>query len=113
MVIHKAEKCNINNVSENKTSDKISGYNSLIIFFIINVIVAVVYVLTGYPAAFSREHVITNKDTETKFKMILRDKYIDDAFLENIGLYKNSWNSLEVYDSNMKSHKIIWKEVKQ
>lgn len=111
MVIHKAEKCN--NVSENKTGDKISGYNSLIIFFIINVIVAVVYVLTGYPAAFSREHVITNKDTETKFKMILRDKYIDDAFLENIGLYKNSWNSLEVYDSNMKSHKIIWKEVKQ
>lgn len=113
MVIHKAEKCNINNVSENKIhDDKISGYNSLIIFFIINVIVAVVYVLTGYPAAFSREHVITNKDTETKFKMILRDKYIDDAFLENIGLYKNSWNSLEVYDSNMKSHKIIWKEVK-
>ena len=38
MVIHKAEKCNINNVSENKTGDKISGYNSLIIFFIINVI---------------------------------------------------------------------------
>ena len=112
MVIHKAEKCNINHVSEDKTGDKISGYNSLIIFFIINVIVAVVYVLTGYPAAFSREHVITNKDTETKFKMILRDKYIDDAFLENIGLYKNSWNSLEVYDSNMKSHKIIWKEVK-
>lgn len=111
MVIHKAEKCNINNVSENKTGDKISGYNSLIIFFIINVIVAVVYVLTGYPAAFSREHVITNKDTETKFKMILRDKYIDDMFIEHIG--QNSWNSIEVYDSNMKSHKIIWKEVKQ
>lgn len=110
MVIHKAEKCNINNVPENKTGDKISGYNSLIIFFIINVIVAVVYVLTGYPAAFSREHVITNKDTETKFKMILRDKYIDDMFIENIG--QNSWNSIEVYDSNMKSHKIIWKEVK-
>lgn len=110
MVIHKAEKCNINNVSENKTGDKISGYNSLIIFFIINVIVAVVHVLTGYPAAFSREHVITNKDTETKFKMILRDKYIDDMFIENIG--QNSWNSIEVYDSNMKSHKIIWKEVK-
>ena len=110
MVIHKAEKCNINNVSENKTSAKISGYNSLIIFFIINVIVAVVYVLTGYPAAFSREHVITNKDIETKFKMILRDKYIDDMFIENIG--QNSWNSIEVYDSNMKSHKIIWKEVK-
>ena len=110
MVIYIAEKCNINNVSENKTSDKISGYNSLIIFFIINVIVAVVYVLTGYPAAFSREHVITNKDTETKFKMILRDKYIDDMFIENIG--QNSWNSIEVYDSNMKSHKIIWKEVK-
>ena len=110
MVIHKAEKCNINNVSENKISDKISGYNSLIIFFIINVIVAVVYALTGYPAAFSREHVITNKDTETKFKMILRDKYIDDVFLENVS--KNSWNSIEVYDSNMKSHKIIWKEVK-
>ena len=112
MVIHKAEKCNINNVSENKIHDDTSGYNNIIIFFIINVIVAVVYVLTGYPAAFSREHVITNKDTETKFKMILRDKYIDDAFLENISLYKNSWNSLEVYDSNMKSHKIIWKEVK-
>ena len=111
MVIHKAEKCNINNVSENKIhDDTISGYNSLIIFFIINVIVAVVYVLTGYPAAFSREHVITNKDTETKFKMILRDKYIDDVFIENIG--QNSWNSIEVYDSNMKSHKIIWKEVK-
>lgn len=110
MVIHKAEKCNINNVPENKTGDKISGYNSLIIFFIINVIVAVVYVLTGYPAAFSREHVITNKDTETKFKMILRDKYIDDMFIENIR--QNSWNSIEVYDSNMKSHKIIWKEVK-
>ena len=110
MVIHKAEKCNINNVSENKIHDDTSGYNSLIIFFIINVIVAVVYVLTGYPAAFSREHVITSKDTETKFKMILRDKYIDDVFLENVS--QNSWNSLDVYDSNMKSHKIIWKEVK-
>ena len=112
MVIHKAEKCNINNVSENKIHNDTPDYNKVIIFFIINVIVAVVYVLTGYPAAFSREHVITNKDTETKFKMILRDKYIDDVFLENISLYKNSWNSLDVYDSNMKSHKIIWKEVK-
>lgn len=110
MVIHKAEKCNINNVSENKTSDKISGYNSIIIFFIITVITAVVYAITVYPAACSRESVITNKDTETKFKMILRDKYIDDMFIENIG--QNSWNSIEVYDSNMKSHKIIWKEVK-
>lgn len=43
--------------------------------------------------------------------MILRDKYIDDVFLENIS--QNSWNSIDVYDSNMKSHKIIWKEVKQ
>lgn len=111
MVIHKAEKCNINNVSENKTGDKISGYNSLIIFFIITVITAVVYAITVYPAACSRESIITNKDTETKFKMILRDKYIDDMFIENIG--QNSWNSIEVYDSNMKSHKIIWKEVKQ
>lgn len=110
MVIHKAEKCNINNVSENKTSDKISGYNSIIIFFIITVITAVVYAITVYPAACSRESIITNKDTETKFKMILRDKYIDDMFIENIG--QNSWNSIEVYDSNMKSHKIIWKEVK-
>lgn len=110
MVIHKAEKCNINNVSENKTGDKISGYNSLIIFFIITVITAVVYAITVYPAACSRESIITNKDTETKFKMILRDKYIDDVFLENIS--QNSWNSIEVYDSNMKSHKIIWKEVK-
>lgn len=110
MVIHKAEKCNINNVSENKTSDKISGYNSIIIFFIITVITAVVYAITVYPAACSRESVITNKDTETKFKMILRDKYIDDMFIENVG--QNSWNSIEVYDSNMKSHKIIWKEVK-
>lgn len=111
MVIHKAEKCNINNVSENKTSDKISGYNSIIIFFIITVITAVVYAITVYPAACSRESVITNKDTETKFKMILRDKYIDDMFIENVG--QNSWNSIEVYDSNMKSHKIIWKEVRQ
>ena len=111
MVIHKAEKCNINNVSENKTSDKISDYNSIIIFFIITVITAVVYAITVYPAACSRESIITNKDTETKFKMILRDKYIDDMFIENIG--QNSWNSIEVYDSNMKSHKIIWKEVKQ
>lgn len=110
MVIHKAEKCNINNVSENKTDDKISGYNSLIIFFIITVITAVVYAITVYPEACSRESVITNKDTETKFKMILRDKYIDDVFLENVS--QNSWNSLNVYDSNMKSHKIIWKEVK-
>lgn len=110
MVIHKAEKCNINNVSENKTGDKISGYNSIIIFFIITVITAVVYAITVYPAACSRESIITNKDTETKFKMILRDKYIDDMFIENIG--QNSWNSIEVYDSNMKSHKIIWKEVK-
>lgn len=110
MVIHKAEKCNINNVSENKTGDKISGYNSIIIFFIITVITAVVYAITVYPAACSRESVITNKDTETKFKMILRDKYIDDMFIENVG--QNSWNSIEVYDSNMKSHKIIWKEVK-
>lgn len=110
MVIHKAEKCNINNVSENKTSDKISGYNSIIIFFIITVITAVVYAITVYPAACSRESIITNKDTETKFKMILRDKYIDDMFIENVG--QNSWNSIEVYDSNMKSHKIIWKEVK-
>lgn len=31
MVIHKAEKCNINNVSENKTDDT-SGYNNIIIF---------------------------------------------------------------------------------
>ena len=111
MVIHKAEKCNINNVSENKTSDKISDYNSIIIFFIITVITAVVYAITVYPAACSRESIITNKDTETKFKMILRDKYIDDMFIENIG--QNSWNSIEVYDSNMKSHKIIWKEVRQ
>lgn len=111
MVIHKAEKCNINNVSENKTGDKISGYNSIIIFFIITVITAVVYAITVYPAACSRESVITNKDTETKFKMILRDKYIDDMFIENVG--QNSWNSIEVYDSNMKSHKIIWKEVRQ
>lgn len=111
MVIHKAEKCNINNVSGNKTGDKISGYNSLIIFFIITVITAIVYAITVYPAACSRESIITNKDTETKFKMILRDKYIDDMFIENIG--QNSWNSIEVYDSNMKSHKIIWKEVKQ
>lgn len=111
MVIHKAEKCNINNVSENKTGDKISGYNSLTIFFIITVITAVVYAITVYPAACSRESIITNKDTETKFKMILRDKYIDDMFIENIG--QNSWNSIEVYDSNMKSHKIIWKEVRQ
>lgn len=109
MVIHKAEKCNINNVSENKTCGT-SGYNNAIIFFIIVVITMVVYAITVYPAACSREHVITNKDTETKFKMILRDKYIDDVFLENIG--QNSWNSIEVYDSNMKSHKIIWKEVK-
>ena len=112
MVIHKAEKCNINNVSENKIHDDTSGYNSLIIFFIITVITAVVYAITVYPAACSRESVITNKDTETKFKMILRDKYIDDVFLENVSQNKNSWNSLDVYDSNMKSHKIIWKEVK-
>ena len=111
MVIHKAEKCNINNVSENKIHDDTSGYNNIIIFFIIIVITAVVYAITVYPAACSRESVITNKDTETKFKMILGDKYIDDVFLENIS--KNSWNSIEVYDSNMKSHKIIWKEVKQ
>lgn len=110
MVIHKAEKCNINNVSENKTDDT-SGYNNIIIFFIITVITAVVYAITVYPAACSRESVITNKDTETKFKMILRDKYIDDVFLENIS--QNLWNSIDVYDSNMKSHKIIWKEVKQ
>ena len=94
----------------NKTCDNTSGYNSLIIFFIITVITAVVYAITVYPAACSRESVITNKDTETKFKMVLRDKYIDDVFLENIS--QNSWNSIEVYDSNMKSHKIIWKEVK-
>lgn len=112
MVIHKAEKCNINNVSENKTCDT-SGYNNAIIFFIIVVIIMVVYAITVYPFACSTESVITNKDTETKFKMVLRDKYIDDVFLENISQNRNSWNSLEVYDSNMKSHKIIWKEVKQ
>ena len=98
------------NISENKIHDSTSGYNSLIIFFIITVITAVVYAITVYPASCSRESVITNKDTETKFKMILRDKYIDNVFLENIS--QNSWNSIEVYDSNMKSHKIIWKEVK-
>lgn len=38
MVIHKAEKCNINNVSENKIHDDTSGYNNIIIFFIITVI---------------------------------------------------------------------------
>lgn len=94
MVIHKAEK----NVSENKIHDDTSGYNNIIIFFIITVITAVVYAITVYPAACSREYVITNKDTETKFKMILRDKYIDDVFLENVSQNKNSWNSLDVYD---------------
>ena len=68
MVIHKAEKCNINNVPENKIHDDTSGYNNIIIFFIITVITAVVYAITVYPAACSRESVITNKDTETKFK---------------------------------------------
>ena len=110
MVIHKAEKCNINNVSENKIHNDTPDYNKVIIFFMIVVITTVVYAITVYPAACSRESVITNKDTETKFKMILRDKYIDDVFIENVS--KNSWNSIEVYDSNMKSHKIIWKEVK-
>ena len=110
MVIHKAEKCNINNVSENKIHNDTPDYNKVIIFFMIVVITTVVYAITVYPAACSRESVITNKDTETKFKMILRDKYIDDVFLENVS--QNSWNSIEVYDSNMKSHKIIWKEVK-
>ena len=51
MVIHKAEKCNINNVSENKIHDDTSGYNNIIIFFIIIVITAVVYAITVYPAA--------------------------------------------------------------
>ena len=76
------------------------------------VITTIVYAIMVYPFACPTESVITNKDTETKFKMILRDKYIDDVFLENISQNKNSWNSIEVYDSNMKSHKIIWKEVK-
>lgn len=53
MVIHKAEKCNINNVSENKIHDDTSGYNNIIIFFIIIVITAVVYAITVYPAACS------------------------------------------------------------
>ena len=108
MVIHKDEK--FNNVSENKIHNDTPDYNKVIIFFMIVVITTVVYAITVYPAACSRESVITNKDTETKFKMILRDKYIDDVFLENVS--QNSWNSLDVYDSNMKSHKIIWKEVK-
>ena len=108
MVIHKDEK--FNNVSENKIHNDTPDYNKVIIFFMFVVITTIVYAFMVYPFACSRESVITNKDTETKFKMILRDKYIDDIFLENIS--QNSWNSIEVYDSNMKSHKIIWKEVK-
>ena len=108
MVIYKDEK--FNNVSENKLNNDTPDYNKVIIFFMIVVITTIVYAIMVYPFACSTESVITNKDTETKFKMILRDKYIDDMFIENIG--QNSWNSIEVYDSNMKSHKIIWKEVK-
>ena len=110
MVIHKDEK--FNNVSENKIHNDTPDYNKVIIFFMIIVITTIVYAIMVYPFACSTEYVITNTDTETKFKMILRDKYIDDVFLENISQNKNSWNSIEVYDSNMKSHKIIWKEVK-
>ena len=110
MVIHKDEK--FNNVSENKIHNDTPNYNKVIIFFMIIVITTIVYAIMVYPFACSTEYVITSKDTETKFKMILRDKYIDDVFLENISQNKNSWNSIEVYDSNMKSHKIIWKEVK-
>ena len=107
MVIHKDEK--FNNVSENKIHNDTPDYNKVIIFFMFVVITTIVYAIMVYCPT---EYVITNKDTETKFKMILRDKYIDDVFLENISQNKNSWNSIEVYDSNMKSHKIIWKEVK-
>ena len=105
MVIHKDEK--FNNVSENKIHNDTPDYNKVIIFFMFVVITTIVYAIMVYCPT---EYVITNKDTETKFKMILRDKYIDDVFLENVS--QNSWNSLDVYDSNMKSHKIIWKEVK-
>ena len=110
MVIHKDEK--FNNVSENKIHNDTPDYNKVIIFFMFVVITTIVYAVMVYPFACPTEYVITNKDTETKFKMILKDKYIDDVFLENISQNKNSWNSIEVYDSNMKSHKIIWKEVK-
>lgn len=109
MAIHKNEKKNINNISENKVCNETSNYNNIIIFFIIVIITTIVYAITVYPIACTRETVITNKDTKAKFKMILRDKYIDNMFIESVG--QNSWNSIELYDSNMTSHKIIWKEV--
>lgn len=114
MVIHKAEKCNISSVSKNKIYDKRVNYNNIGVC-IITVLIMFVITITAYSIvnsyARSTETVITNNDTEKYYKIVLRDKYIDDMFIEQVGQYRNSWNSMELYDSHMKRHKIIWKEV--
>lgn len=82
------------------------------IFLLITVFTVIIYACVVLPVSMLNEKKITGTDnkTETQFKIILKDKYIDDEFVQSINT--KSWNSYEVYDSNMKKHKIIWKEVK-
>ena len=105
MIIHNVKNCNI------KEDDKYVLKNGGI-FLLITIFTIIIYACVVLPVGILNEKKITGTDnkTEAQFKIILKDKYIDDEFVQSIN--QRSWNSYEVYDSNMKKHKIIWKEVK-
>lgn len=104
MIIHNAKNCKISD--ENKQVLKNGGLFTLITTMIIIVYACIILPIS---ALHEKTFVGTDNKTEAQFKIILRDKYIDEDFVQSIST--RSWNSYEVYDSNMKSHKIIWKEV--
>lgn len=106
MIIHNAKNCKINN-NEDKQLKK-NGITFILI--IILTIVAYACILNPIYTANEKKYTGTDNKTETQFKVILRDKYIDDDFIQSVNT--KSWNSCEFYDSDMKSHKIIWKEIK-
>ncbi len=104
MIIHNAKNCRIK--EEDKQVLKNGG-----MFILITILMIVTYACIVMPISIMREKkfVGTDNKTEAQFKIILRDKYIDEDFVQQIST--SGWNSYEVYDSNMKKHRIIWKEV--
>lgn len=105
MIIHNAKNCNI------KEEDKQVLKNGCIfILTTISIIVTYACIVMPISAMQEKKFIGTDNKTETQFKVILRDKYIDEDFVQQINT--KYWNSYEVYDSNMNKHRIIWKEVK-